>query len=369
MANGYEITDDNVEQAEKYIDKYARQFQDIKSGTENITKNNMDFLKPIAEGFRPEVTSKATSIFGMKTNPAVLAAIGGLASGLSGGKTDDKTELTRLQNEAKEIEKREAKKIQSAKSTTDIIKIVQGWSEDLSKSQEAKRINQQLLNYNTLDALPEGQELTGAAVTAAIKSFAKILLPEEAVMTGDEDAIVRAMMQKPPEVGDKNTLERLAKLPDWRIFKEMIQKNITGNTIPASGLKDMKSLAENAIFNPKNLASFNQKRDSYVKLIDMLNRVNELGENAVNPDDILYSPFNSYKEKMDEVSARGGKVTLSGIKPAKEIPAKEIPKRSIKAEQQEAIDNARKVLANPTMFSEKTINDARKTLKDLGVAE
>jgi len=84
------ITDENVEKAQTLLDKYYKAYQDTKTESDKTA-----FLKPIAEGFTPKTTNKATSLFGMKTNPAVLAAIGGLASGFSGG-NEKKADLSTL---------------------------------------------------------------------------------------------------------------------------------------------------------------------------------------------------------------------------------------------------------------------------------
>jgi hypothetical protein len=353
------VTAETEDSAKKTLEDYYNAL--MTSADVDVGKDALTFLSDPGAGLTPANLKHASSLFGTKIDgggKAGLAALGGLLSGLAGDtavsgvpgvsvaknikagqvfsekelierkekaekelrdrtekamERKEKIEEKKLEADLKRVENEEKKKVETAKTQTDIIKIAQQWADDFAKSAEVTRANEQLLNYNTLAALPTDKELTGPAVTAAIKSFAKIILPKEAVMSGDEDAIVRAMMQKPKQEGDDKILS-LINPADWVVINKWVQANLTGNTIPAAGLRDMKSIAENAIFSEKNMRPYQQRRATYENLINKLNTVNNLGENGIQPVDILFDPFGDVYSKIKP----GSTITLEGVTDSKE---------------------------------------------------
>ena len=353
------LTPETEDSAKKTLEDYYNAL--MTSADVDVGKDALTFLSDPGAGLTPANLKHASSLFGTKIDgggKAGLAALGGLLSGLAGDtavsgvpgvsvaknikagqvfsdkelierkekaekelrdrtekamERKEKIEEKKLEADLKRVENEEKKKVETAKTQTDIIKIAQQWADDFAKSAEVTRANEQLLNYNTLAALPTDKELTGPAVTAAIKSFAKIILPKEAVMSGDEDAIVRAMMQKPKQEGDDKILS-LINPADWVVINKWVQANLTGNTVPAAGLRDMKSIAENAIFSEKNMRPYQQRRATYENLINKLNTVNNLGENGIQPVDILFDPFGDVYSKIKP----GSTITLEGVTDSKE---------------------------------------------------
>jgi hypothetical protein len=312
MADNTGITDDNVEKAETLLDKYLSEYNAIKSGG---GEDKSGFLRPIAEGFNPAVTSKATSVLGMKANPAVLAAIGGLASGLSGGgastsktpATDSRKDLKDLMGMQKDvvgIEEGLRKELKPYKD--DMISITNSTSALMSAlNSPIKGVGDVQAIYNWMSALDPRSRVTDAEVRLGGETAG--------VWTNLKNEVANVLTNKKAVLSDE------------------VRKEIGRLTVEV----------------------YKKRADAYTKIENSKGKL--ASKYGVDPANVKEeSPIQNFE--MDELYKK-----LQSIKPKKEIPeTPETPKVAIRAEQSKDIEMADFILASPADFEKEQVEWAKK---------
>ena len=298
-----EITDDNVEKAETLLDKYLSEYNAIKSGG---GEDKSGFLRPIAEGFTPAVTSKATSVLGMKANPAVLAAIGGLASGLSGGKKEalSSADLSKMKYE-QGLGKEEFDKA---------TKLADGYSKDTKDF----RIRQ--VAWNTINAV--AKDPSPAGDLAVIFSYMKLLDPGSTVREGEFA-----------------TAEEAGSVPD-------AIRNKYNRVWSGERLKETRS-----DFINKARTMYNAQERTYN---DTLEEFKKKAVTAGLSEPYIESYFPDYKKSTSAFDLESFKKKVS--KPVETVK----PVMGVRAKQVMDIGDADFILANPADFEKEQVKWAKK---------
>ena len=296
------ITDDNVEKAETLLDKYLKDYNAVKGGGEDKS----GFLRPIAEGFTPAVTSKASSVLGMKANPAVLAAIGGLASGLSGGKKEElsSSDLSKMKYE-QGLGKEEFDKA---------TKLADGYSKDI------KEFKIRQMAWNTINAV--AKDPSPAGDLALIFAYMKLLDPGSTVREGEFA-----------------NAEKAGSVPDavWNMYNRLLTGERLDKTRPD--------------FLKKAQTIYKAQERTYA------NTLEEFKNKAVTAG-LSKQYIDSYiPDYRNSTSA----FDLNSLKEAVEKPAKAVkPAMGVRETQAKDIEMADFILASPADFEKEQVEWAKK---------
>lgn len=293
------VTQKTVAKADNVIGNYLDEYMGNKG-------KGLRFLYPIAEGFAPKATKYATSLFGGPVNKSLLSAIGGFASGLT---AEDRREDANMLEQAKLA-------ISAAKTdrseTLARVRAAQGFREDFLKSAPIKDLLAHINNYQTLSSIQTGKDgkLRGTNATAAMKAFAKTLLPAEAVMEGDLSQIANDLLQKGEGSLDIG-------------IKKWVRENLSGTEITKENLEAMKNFSKLKTLGSQSQNLYKQTVDQYTSYADQI---------EVDPKDIVTDVFGSGglkpltpEQEKDLLDAIGG-VTAPPPPPPPPSSKKDTPK-------------------------------------------